>query len=490
MLAGSGRGSAILDRLERDALFVAALGLSFAALLASVPSRFNQDGWLALVAGREGADRGIPHHDRLAVLTHGVSWIDQQWLSQLAVYQVERVGGLALYCTLYVGLVVGAIGLACLAARRLGAADLHILAVVQIPAIIFAAAAAEVRTQGFAYPLFVAVLWLLVAESRSPSRRGYLLFPLLVLWANVHGSVTLGVGLGMIYGFTQLVGRPAAGASGRPWRRGVIFLVASPLCLLATPYGVDAIAYYQDTLLNATFRRVIEEWAPVTSQTLLAVPFFAVAFGAIWLLGRSRGTHALFEHLVLYAMIAAGIGAIRNVAWLGLAAIVLLPGLVGTAFGPPTGNPRRRVLNLSLAGGASAVVLVTLIAVLAQPDSWFERGYGRGAATVVAAAARADSDLRVNAGDHYTDWLLWHEPQLVGRVAYDARLELLTEQQLDQVTSYQFGNGDQGAIASGFGLLVLDPIRQPSATQARVREAGATVLFRSPEAVVVKRPQR
>jgi len=26
-----------------------------------------------------------------------------------------------------------------------------------------------------------------------PTRRAYLLFPLLILWANLHGSVTLGV---------------------------------------------------------------------------------------------------------------------------------------------------------------------------------------------------------------------------------------------------------------------------------------------------------
>src|SRR5207244_11967687 len=38
--------------------------------------------------------------------------------------------------------------------------------------------------------------------------------------------------------------------------------------------------------------------------------------------------------------------------------------------------------------------------------------------------------VRVYAADRFADWLLWHEPALEGRVAYDSRLELLTGQQL------------------------------------------------------------
>src|SRR5207253_2440451 len=48
------------------------------------------------------------------------------------------------------------------------------------------------RAQSLALGLFVAVVWLLIADSRAQSRRVFLVLPLLVLWANVHGSAVTG----------------------------------------------------------------------------------------------------------------------------------------------------------------------------------------------------------------------------------------------------------------------------------------------------------
>ena len=47
----------------------------------------------------------------------------------------------------------------------------------------------------------------LVTDSARPSRRVWFVFPLLALWANVHGSVTLGVALTVLAGFVQILRR-------------------------------------------------------------------------------------------------------------------------------------------------------------------------------------------------------------------------------------------------------------------------------------------
>ncbi len=47
------------------------------------------------------------------------------------------------------------------------------------------------RAQTFALPLFALLVWMLARDARAPDRRVLWVIPLLVLWANLHGSVLL-----------------------------------------------------------------------------------------------------------------------------------------------------------------------------------------------------------------------------------------------------------------------------------------------------------
>jgi hypothetical protein len=62
----------------------------------------HQDSWLALLAGREIWNSGIPHHDTVTAFTVGRQWVDQQWLSRLTVYALDRLGGLALVSVVHI----------------------------------------------------------------------------------------------------------------------------------------------------------------------------------------------------------------------------------------------------------------------------------------------------------------------------------------------------------------------------------------------------
>jgi hypothetical protein len=486
------RRGAVIAWVDRHALFLAGLAACWVALLARVPFRLNQDGWLALVGGREVADHGIPHHDRLGAFTHGVRWIDQQWLAQLGMYGIHQAGGLALVCIVYVGLAVAAMGLAIAAARALGAADLMVLATLPIPGFLFFAASGQIRTQGFAYPLFVVALWLLASDSRAPSRRVYWVFAILILWANLHGSVTLGAGLVVLHGLAMLA-RDVFREGARPRRplrlgRALAFIAGGPACLLVTPYGLGIVDYYRDTLFDSQFRSVITEWAPVTSEPILAVPFFAAAFATLWLLGRARRALTLFEQLALLALIVSGITAVRNVTWAGLAFVVLIPVLL-TALKMPRPARRRTRVNLALVALMTLVLLSTFVAVATKPRSWFEQGYDQRAAAVVSDAMRRDPSLRVYAGDRFGDWLLWHDPSLAGRIAYDSRLELLTHRQLRQLVDLSNRIGTNfAALIDGYQLRVLDPKRLPKLTHAILSLLGTHIVYRGHDVVIASRP--
>src|SRR5207237_3938624 len=121
-------------------------------------------------------------------------------------YELERLGGLRLVLLVHAALVTLGLGGAALLARRLGGSARSATWVALPVLVAFWPEAAIMRPQSFAYALFVGVLWLLLDDLRLRSRRVYLALPLLVLWANLHGSVIVGSALVSVYALLEVAG--------------------------------------------------------------------------------------------------------------------------------------------------------------------------------------------------------------------------------------------------------------------------------------------
>jgi hypothetical protein len=456
--------------------------------LAAIPAHLAQDGWLALTAGRIIAHHGIPHHDYLTVMAHGVRWNDQQWLAQLAMYGLWALGGLQLLTVLYVLLTGAAFAMAIAAARGLGAEDRHVTAMLPLGAFFYLATAVSIRTQGFAYPLFVGTVWLLALETRRPTRRAYLVLPMLILWANIHGSATLGAGIAVLYGLCVLRDRFAVDR----WRgfidlRGWIFVIGAPLCLLATPYGLAVVSYYKATLFNSQFSKLITEWQPVTSYMVLAVPLLLLIGAAIWTLGRSGRRTPAFDQLVLALLALGAIDAVRNITWFGLAVVILLPAAITTVRVPKAAAPRRERVNLVLSVAAIALTVIMVAGTLAHPSSWFERTYPTQAvATVRHIMSRQPGD-KVFADVRFADWLVWHDPALAGHIAYDTSFENLSLKQLETINSLAAAvlPGQRDPLAQ-YSVFVLYP-KNKSTNRILLWRAHARVVLRTKRVLVATR---
>jgi hypothetical protein len=482
------RLNAAIAWLEAQSLFVAGVAVFALVGIAKMPENLNQDGWLALVGGRYVAGHGIPSTDSLTAMTHGVRWIDQQWLAQLVLYRIEQVGGLFLYGAVYVAVAAAAFGMAIAAARSLGGTERTILWALPGAAFFIWAGSAEIRTQGLALPLFVAVLWLLARDVRAPTRRVYLVFPLLILWANLHGSVTAGVGLALLYGLTMLLGDLRDGGPRAIQGRTLLFLLAPVLCLLATPYGVTIVGYYRETLLNPTFSKVITEWRPISSFMILAAPFYALAFATVWLLGRSGRRTPAFDHFALILLSIAAVFGVRNVVWFGLAVAVLLPACIGNVITErAVAPPRRRRINLTLAGTSLGLVAVVLAWAAVKPASWFERDYSVRVLSTVNSILKQQPGARIFADVRFGDWLLWHNPSLAGKIAYDTRFELLTDQQILAVADLgQVRRPHEPNILAGYRVLLLDPAS--ASTKLVLARPGMHVVSRTKRGIVALSP--
>lgn len=492
----------MLERLGPDALLLVVLLVLAVALVMQLPAEVNIDSWLGLVTGREVWQHGIPHHETLIAMASGHEWVDQQWLSQLISYGLYLAGGLALLGLVNVAFLMAAVGAAVFAARRRGAPFLAVLIALPLCAALIAPSR-EVRTQTFIFVLFVGVASLLAADARSPSRRVYWCLPLLVLWANLHGTVTVGAILVALRGLTLLWERRSQLRTGaHVWRRPLALIVGAPLAILVTPYGLTMIDYYRTTLLGGTLRQAVSEWQPVTTEPALAAVVLLVAGIAVWSFGRHPERTTLWERVAFVLMALAAVTAVRNAAFLGLFALMVLPVSVGLpqrrtgatrsssvpAAGREPGAPRLR-LNATLLG-ASLVLLVVVSAVtLIRPATAIELHYQRtGVLTAVERAERTVPGLRVMADERVSDWLLWRDPNLAGRVAADARFELLSPHQVDQVLSL-FGvvGTDWKQAARGYRLLVLDRDYDPQTVSGFLSEPGRRVLYDDGERIVILR---
>jgi hypothetical protein len=288
-----GRVRRIVEEEYILVVLLAGFGLIF--LLIFPPALIVNDSWLNLMAGREIVENGLPSREEITIYGLGATWTDQQWLAQIFMYGVHSLGGFALLSLATAIFVVGAFSIAAAAARSLGAGARAIW-VMFLPVLIAAPWGWSIRAQMLALPLYTGMLWLLASEARQPTRRVWLALPLLVVWANLHGSVALGALLVALLAVYELVR-----SRGATWMRSVPLLVLAPLAVLVTPYSpVETVRYYHLLLVDPPFAGRITEWS-WSAPALATMSFYALAVitaVVVWL-GRRRLTAFEFAILAL-----------------------------------------------------------------------------------------------------------------------------------------------------------------------------------------------
>ena len=142
------------------------------------------------------------------------------------------------------------------------------------------------RAQSLALLLFVLLIALLIRDAHSPSRRVFLRVPLLVLWANIHGTALSGRGARRPLGRHVCDRAPQAASAGMGASIGSACRRAVA-CLFASPYAASLPSYYETMLFNSGFRSFVTEWSP-TAASVQTAPFFLLAFLTVWLIGRNK----------------------------------------------------------------------------------------------------------------------------------------------------------------------------------------------------------
>jgi hypothetical protein len=280
------------------------------------------------------------------------------------------------------------------------------------------------RPQALAYPIFGMFLFAVTrAVWRRDTRFLWLLPPLMIVWANVHGSFFMGF---VLIG-CALVSQVVTDRSVRAARPFVLTLIACGLGAVVTPYGPGSLIYVASMGSNPIIRDFVTEWAPSSIGMSEGVFFFAsvVVMGALAL--RSPARLTIFEVLLLAAFGWLAISSVRAIVWWGLISAPIATRLLAAMLPRPVQRGRELpALNLLVLASVAAMVFASLPWVkdslpLMPAD---KRGLVAAESPVGAADyLRANPPAQGRMLNHlawagYLEWVDWpaHEPFLDGRI--------------------------------------------------------------------------
>jgi hypothetical protein len=468
--------------------YAAAVSLIFAANVMFSRYLFA-DSLFDLYAGRYIAQHGIPHRNVVTAAAHGAPWTDQQWLAHILYYGAWAAGGYRLLALFSAVLVTSGFALLALLMLRRGVPATRMFAWT-LAAFAVCMGNTGIRAQSFGYPCLAVTLWLLLEDDRAPRLRArtWLVIPVLVVWANTHGSVLLGSALVVLY-----AGYRAARTLARGNREGLLaclgLAAAAAAAVLCTPYGTGVISYYARFAGNPVLARNIVEWSQPAPLDPFSWAFFtlvlatAVAVAVGWRRGARPDPLLLGLAVVLLAL---AMTAVRNQAWFAfggslLAADTLARSRPGQV--PVLGRAFRRVL----AGLLATLALASLGVLAVTPSSQFESEMPQQAIGVAAAIAARQPALRVLGDDWSGTPMLWLYPAMFGRVGFDIRLEQYSSAQLSAYIDFLFAHPGWQQAMRGYSIVVVSRREHPQLAADLERVHGWRIVYRDRDGLVLER---
>ncbi|RME40339.1 MAG: hypothetical protein D6796_17320, partial [Caldilineae bacterium] len=228
-----------------------------------LPIQPNDYWWYVRLGGDIAATHTIPTTDAYSHTRAGEPIIYHSWLSALALWGARRLGGDGLTILLRGGLLALFYGLLWHLCRRAGAGP-RLSTALTVLAALAGSNNWAMRPQLFSYPLFALTLLGLHHWQAGRRRWRWLLPPLVLLWANLHGAFVLAF---------LLAGAMWVGEKNNR-REMAAVLAAMALAVLVNPRGAAVWGYVYRLLTDPASQQLGAEWKPPTIATWQGALFF------------------------------------------------------------------------------------------------------------------------------------------------------------------------------------------------------------------------
>lgn len=248
------------------------------------------------------------HHwattDPYSFTVYGHPWMSCEWLGNVLLAAVSRLGGvLGLDILLIVLGSAVMIALYCLGTLRSGNSKAGFLAAGLLSSLAFPSFTLRPQMLGF---LFLVLTMIALEFFRQGKHRAiWFLPPLMLMWINTHGSWIIGLGVILAYWICGLKEFEIGGIVAKAWtpseRRQISFVFMLCLAVLPiTPYGTRLVAYPFTVASSLPVSIAnVTEWWPMPFNTSVGKLFLLILVGFLILQVSLRLSWRLEEFALL-----------------------------------------------------------------------------------------------------------------------------------------------------------------------------------------------
>jgi hypothetical protein len=292
--------------------------------------------------------------DVFSAVAYGKPWLNQQWLAQIVLATAFRFGGwfgLVVLRALLGAVVLSFVFLAC---RAAGAATKR-AAWLTLASGVMLMGGFTLRPQLLGMGCFALTAWL-VARRRAHPQGVWIVIPITILWANLHGSFFLAP---LLLGLAWVEDR---WVRGRGSRTLLLAGLGSILATTVTPYGYKVWSYAAGLATNPVIRKTITEWQPPSIDVYTGAAFFlSVVVVAALLIAGVRRPVPWGSLLSLVVFLAIALTAIRGVFWWAMVAPIVLAGVLEDRPAPTERRDPAGALNAAIVGLLALAVIGSVI---------------------------------------------------------------------------------------------------------------------------------
>jgi hypothetical protein len=283
----------------------------------------DPDYWWHLRTGKLILDTGsIPTTDPFSFTAAGRAWVTHEWLSEVLIAGVQSLFGYAGNTVLFTAAAIGAIAVSHRTALQLGMPRILALA----GAVLVAAMSVPywtVRPQALSWLLIAVFINVIVTYRGGGKDRLWLLPPLMLVWANLHGGFVFGLGLLGLFVIAESLERVTK-QHDRGLRKPVLVLAAAFLLVAVNPSTYELWLYPLSYLKpgNAS-SELITEWQSPDFHEMVTWP---LALGILTMVGMGvfSRRNGLFIPLLALSFTAMALMASRNQPLFGLVFLVAI----------------------------------------------------------------------------------------------------------------------------------------------------------------------